>query len=194
MGSPIRISPDHRLCASPRSFSQLTASFVAFLRLGIPTHALSSLTIKLISNTEQAVSSLLERLPVRAFNRFPGQIRLPTSTPLRSPAVYSLHGGTATCVVAHQYSVFKELFVVVPTGRPSALPADHPPLATHHSLPISFISYLFAQLILVGLGRLELPTSPLSGVRSNHLSYRPLTHRHAPSFLVELVGIEPATS
>jgi hypothetical protein len=25
----------------------------------------------------------------------------------------------------------------------------------------------------VGLGRLELPTSPLSGVRSSHLSYRP---------------------
>ncbi len=25
----------------------------------------------------------------------------------------------------------------------------------------------------VGLGRLELPTSRLSGVRSNHLSYRP---------------------
>ncbi len=29
-------------------------------------------------------------------------------------------------------------------------------------------------LILVGLGRLERPTSPLSGVRSNHLSYRPV--------------------
>jgi hypothetical protein len=28
-------------------------------------------------------------------------------------------------------------------------------------------------LIMVGLGRLELPTSRLSGVRSNHLSYRP---------------------
>ena len=27
---------------------------------------------------------------------------------------------------------------------------------------------------MVGLGRLERPTSPLSGVRSNHLSYRPL--------------------
>ena len=26
---------------------------------------------------------------------------------------------------------------------------------------------------LVGLGRFELPTSPLSGVRSNQLSYRP---------------------
>ena len=29
-------------------------------------------------------------------------------------------------------------------------------------------------LILVGLGRVELPTSPLSGVRSSHLSYRPI--------------------
>jgi hypothetical protein len=28
-------------------------------------------------------------------------------------------------------------------------------------------------LVLVGLGRVELPTSPLSGVRSSHLSYRP---------------------
>ena len=28
---------------------------------------------------------------------------------------------------------------------------------------------------MVGLGRLERPTSPLSGVRSNHLSYRPST-------------------
>src|SRR5204863_8525659 len=28
---------------------------------------------------------------------------------------------------------------------------------------------------MVGLGRVELPTSPLSGVRSSHLSYRPDT-------------------
>ncbi len=27
---------------------------------------------------------------------------------------------------------------------------------------------------MVGLGRVELPTSPLSGVRSNQLSYRPI--------------------
>ncbi len=32
---------------------------------------------------------------------------------------------------------------------------------------------MFTKNLLVGLGRLELPTSPLSGVRSNHLSYRP---------------------
>ena len=38
---------------------------------------------------------------------------------------------------------------------------------------------------MVGLGRLELPTSPLSGVRSNQLSYKPV---------VELSRIELLTS
>jgi hypothetical protein len=50
---------------------------------------------------------------------------------------------------------------------------------------------------LVGLDRLELSTSPLSGARSSHLSYRPVIGRgpvgQRPE-LVELVGIEPATS
>jgi hypothetical protein len=34
---------------------------------------------------------------------------------------------------------------------------------------------------MVGLGRLERPTSPLSGVRSNHLSYRPVASHHLGS-------------
>ena len=51
LGFPIRKSPDHRLLASPRSLSQLTTSFIACLRQGIHTHALSSLTIKSTSNT-----------------------------------------------------------------------------------------------------------------------------------------------
>ena len=33
---------------------------------------------------------------------------------------------------------------------------------------------------MVGLGRLERPTSPLSGVRSNHLSYRPKLIKDTP--------------
>ena len=52
LGFPIRISPDHSLFATPRSFSQLTASFIACLRQGIHTHALSSLTIKFTADTE----------------------------------------------------------------------------------------------------------------------------------------------
>src|SRR5215813_14371124 len=51
VGFPIRKSPDHSLLAASRSLSQLTTSFFAFLRLGIHTHALSSLTIKSILRT-----------------------------------------------------------------------------------------------------------------------------------------------
>ena len=58
VGSPIRKSPDHRLPASPRGLSQLATSFFACLRQGIPTHALSSLTIKFTRNTEQTSYSL----------------------------------------------------------------------------------------------------------------------------------------
>ena len=39
---------------------------------------------------------------------------------------------------------------------------------------------------VVGLGRLELPTSRLSGVRSNHLSYKPLS--------LQLNGLSPVSS
>ena len=41
---------------------------------------------------------------------------------------------------------------------------------------------------MVGLGRVELPTSPLSGVRSNQLSYRPKTLAGFPA------EIEPGDS
>src|SRR5947209_55474 len=61
MGSPIRKSPDHGLLASPRGLSQLATSFFACLRQGIPTHALSSLTIKFTHNTEQTYSLHAQR-------------------------------------------------------------------------------------------------------------------------------------
>ena len=51
LGFPIRTSPDHNLFAAPRGLSQLTTSFFAYLHLGIHTHALSSLTIRLILDT-----------------------------------------------------------------------------------------------------------------------------------------------
>ena len=52
LGFPIRKSPDHWLLASPRGLSQLATSFIAYLRQGIHTHALSSLTIKFTPNTD----------------------------------------------------------------------------------------------------------------------------------------------
>ena len=43
------------------------------------------------------------------------------------------------------------------------------------SFPVQFSKNLLE--VLVGLGRLELPTSRLSGVRSNQLSYKPISLR-----------------
>ena len=52
LGFPIRTSPDHSLLATSRGFSQLTTSFFAYLRQGIHTHALSSLTTKFTRHTQ----------------------------------------------------------------------------------------------------------------------------------------------
>ena len=54
----------------------------------------------------------------------------------------------------------------------------------------NFLRELYANL--VGLGRLELPTSPLSGVRSNQLSYRPvisLTFIHHQTFIIRFTTV-----
>ncbi len=55
LGFPIRKSPDHSLLAATRSLSQLVTSFIACLRQGIHTHALSSLTIKSTSHTRRPI-------------------------------------------------------------------------------------------------------------------------------------------
>ena len=52
---------------------------------------------------------------------------------------------------------------------------------------LSQLSYT-PNLGVVGLGRVELPTSRLSGVRSNHLSYRPQFAGQADAWLM---GLEP---
>ena len=52
----------------------------------------------------------------------------------------------------------------------------HPPYALYSLCKILFHKILQARslLLLVGLRGLEPPTSRLSGVRSNHLSYKPM--------------------
>ncbi len=62
LGFPIRKSPDHSLLAASRSLSQLIASFIAYLRQGIHTHALSSLTIKSTSHTRPRRAYFARRL------------------------------------------------------------------------------------------------------------------------------------
>ena len=60
---------------------------------------------------------------------------------------------------------------------------------------LSQLSYspMIAIKVMVGLGRVELPTSPLSGVRSSQLSYRPSfcvapLHRQSPNHWKRIRG------
>jgi hypothetical protein len=143
LGFPIRKSPDHSLVAASRGLSQLLASFIAFLRQGIHTHALSSLTIKSTSHTTRRYFLL------------------------------RLH--TCVYLYARQNIQFSKI--------------DCPEEFRRQQ---TFAYLLTCELSkMVGLGGLEPPTSSLSGMRSSHLSYRP---RRCCQHLVELVGIEPATS
>ena len=91
LGFPIRKSPDHSLLAASRSLSQLITSFIAYLRQGIHTHALSSLTIKSTSHT---IPNLRFAPLDRSCRRY-----------------YSLFAfAYKTCVLyARQYSVVKDL-------------------------------------------------------------------------------------
>lgn len=85
MGSPIRTSPDHSVLTAPRSFSQLATSFIAFLCLGIPTHALSSLTIKFPNGCNPFLPSvtLCFRFHARFHFRFCSPFRFRFLLPLR---------------------------------------------------------------------------------------------------------------
>jgi hypothetical protein len=53
-------------------------------------------------------------------------------------------------------------------------PAQRSPFSARKTKPRKRLNACGDSLKVMGLGRVELPTSRLSGVRSNHLSYRPL--------------------
>jgi hypothetical protein len=160
LGSPIRTFPDHRLLAPPRDFSQLATSFFAYLRLGIPTHALSSLTIKLTPFTE-SVFVVLVFLPKRVLDAI-ASAPLPIPLFQRNWQVNLLH--PLNC--AFQWNA-RQIFNCQRSRKLQQLSINR---RFYETKP--FIEGCCR--LMVGLGRLELPTSPLSGVRSNHLSYRPI--------------------
>ena len=78
---------------------------------------------------------------------------------------------TCCIYVARQYSIVKDRVLLLPP--PSGGPVN-PGINPEPLIRDSTLTSVLAGLFLVGLGRVELPTSPLSGVRSSHLSYRPV--------------------
>ena len=70
-------------------------------------------------------------------------------------------------------------------------------LAKHALSQLSYSPVCGPAAEMVGLGRVELPTSPLSGVRSNQLSYRPKVESQPaapPPALDNLSSLEPGGS
>ena len=63
--------------------------------------------------------------------------------------------------------------IVLQTSVPVILPETRRGITKHTSVCELFRNAVFREN-LVGLSGLEPPTSPLSGVRSNHLSYKPV--------------------
>ncbi len=149
LGFPIRKSPDHRLLASSRGLSQLTTSFIAYLRQGIHTHALSSLTIKSTSNTN---------------------VILVRYTSMNAIA----HGSciTYSFVMPVKYSDVKDRITNTLAGFSARFQLSRR-TTKWKRCECLFITEIVPSEV-VGLGGLEPPTSPLSGVRSSHLSYRPI--------------------
>jgi hypothetical protein len=101
-------------------------------------------------------------------------------------AVYWLHGVIATCV-AHQYSIVKDQRLLFrsqesePFGLRLLMSEHRESRKSEFKNPRRYSTILNSTILnsflyLVGLGRVELPTSPLSGVRSSQLSYRPVGH------------------
>ena len=150
-GFPIRISADHSSFATPRSFSQLTTSFFGSWCQGIhPTLFL-------------AWSSIL-KICFSSYSAFFDKIVLP----LKYYFFLKLVCLIIFCIL---YS-----FQCAPTN---------PPLASHSGASSTefFCLYAFKKaynrsvrrtLVVVGPSGLEPPTSRLSGVRSNLLSYKPI--------------------
>jgi hypothetical protein len=121
LGSPIRIFPDHRLLAPPRDFSQLATSFFAFLRQGIPTHALSSLTIKLTPFTEFVSSKLNYQANISAYFSCLDAIASAPLPPLlpekRQVNLLHLHWTVHSNVMPVRYSIVKDLEAATTSNR-----------------------------------------------------------------------------
>ena len=201
-GSPIRKSTDHGMCAPPRRLSQLTTSFFAYTRLGIhhvPFVACQkNLSIgKLQSHvTPTANPSGSQRKPCPNFKTLQYSTVKEPRPPGYSPRSPSGHFHRQTAVDSFSLSPLgegkTELRRAFRKTRETSCPKDRgggegtrtpdPLLAKQVLCQLSYTPTNSRgrlepvpqhPICVVGLGRLELPTSRLSGVRSSQLSYRP---------------------
>ena len=159
MGCPIRRSPDQRLLIdSPKLF----ANYNVLHRLLLPRHP----PCALIHFNPYNLKWFYSFKDICAVNTC--LIRF-----LLLDLVYHQFFKEHQSLKNQRLSYLLFLFACVWVVEPGGIEPPTPCLQSRCSPSWAMAPKL---LNLVGLGRFELPTSPLSGVRSNQLSYRPDTH------------------
>ena len=197
VGCPIRRSPDQSLLAAPRGLSQRATSFVASWRQGI--HQMPLLPSAPPSGNRAAAPPPRAHAPAgsKVERRRPREgakatnTRKTTSIPMpnlpprpKTERPEEEERGSAACLPTPARGARREKGGSSPPLSPAPA-ARRAPLSHHHTMckertdgrthaPAGpRASGGRAGGGLVGLGRLERPTSRLSGVRSDRLSYRP---------------------
>ena len=199
MGFPIRRSSDQSSFAAPQGLSQRTTSFIASQRQGIHQMLLRHLIALMIGVRREPQPDRLSLTPSTVTIKTGSRLfrtrclmlaeRTPAGRFRNGQGTFPLHDvrypqPPAICVDG------AKLF---DPDDPRPLPrsagegggagrdrTDDLMLAKHALSQLSYspewdvLQRRDHRLTMVGLGRLERPTSPLSGVRSNHLSYRPV--------------------
>ena len=213
VGCPIRRSPDQSLLAAPRGFSQRATSFIASRRQGIHQMPLLSSTrpapaARTTGHRRVAIPHRPGRpatgrprgdsahrawLPATSARPPRRSIPMPGARPRRRTEL-STNADCPRTTASPPHDGHR-------TASPHAAPRGHPtrpselrpagvPFGTAGPDP-GRDGRPPAGAGLVGPGRLERPTSRLSGVRSNQLSYRPEaspTHRTPTGVAAGLTG------
>ena len=211
MGFPIRKSADQRLFAPPHGLSQRTTSFIASQRQGIhriPLRHLIALIIDAHSSAEK-----WHRKKDQFASNAPGNVAVKRTITCWYARLQSLRTSATGYVLSSRWmdntrdtnaaiadKTWRETFHGRATARRRAEArtierreksggarrdrTDDLMLAKHALSQLSYGPEV-GEARLVGLGRLELPTSRLSSARSNQLSYKPEPlARHACEQLV----------
>ena len=192
VGFPIRKSPDQRVLSPPRGLSQSAASFIASSRQGIHPTPFS----RLIASRKTTGGARAPR-PLRSASLVPGDALSGAAVSVldlerRDDHAASGPEGPAPASVS-RLSLHDVKEPSIPHGDPKVqtnmpsmegievrwwrLPGSNrrPPACKAGALPAELSPRASpTRRAVVGRGGLEPPTSRLSGVRSNHLSYRPV--------------------
>jgi hypothetical protein len=203
------------LFAPPHSLSQRTTSFIASCHQGIHEMPLSRL-IALIINARSAAESLIRkdqimrdkpnsravgaaalrrsRVGPQAYPFFTMVRSAPSPDGLAKMCSHTL--GKRSCDVggARRDRTDDLKLAKLALSQLSYGPNPFLTVARHKGLLRSVVSPRSStDTAVVGLGRVELPTSRLSGVRSNHLSYRPESPLAATALFFLHIRVERET-